>query len=139
MLDRIVIITSSQCKFSIKYVEILNSKLNLKLIIKVLKCIHNIKIICLRYADEVSVDYEVLVQRNGRLMPAKVINISNFKMQGNICFHESLHFLVLMVVIIIIIVGGFSDISGLLSAMLHWVFYQTPGIHMVMYCFTLTL
>ena len=71
---------------------------------KVLKCIHNIKIICLRYADEVSVDYEVLVQRNGRLMPAKVINISNFTMQGNICFHESLHFLVLMVVVVVVII-----------------------------------
>ena len=40
---------------------------------------------------------------------------------------------------IIIIGGGFSDISGLLSAMLHRVFYQTPGIYMVMYCFTLAL
>ena len=29
--------------------------------------------------------------------------------------------------------------SGLLSTMLHWVFYQTPGIQVVMYCFTLTL
>ena len=69
-----------------------------------MKYIHNIKIICLRYADEVSVDYEVLVQTNGRLIPAKVINISNFKMQGNICFHESLHFLVLMVVVVVIII-----------------------------------
>ena len=42
-------------------------------------------------------------------------------------------------IIIIIIGGGFSDISGLLSAMLHRVFYQTPGIHVVMYCFTLAL
>ena len=44
------------------------------------------------------------------------------------------------VIIIIIIIGGcFSDVSGLLSTMLHRVFYQTPGIHMVMYCFTLAL
>ena len=38
------------------------------------------------------------------------------------------------------IIGGcFSDVSGLLSTILHRVFYQTPGIHMVMYCFTLAL
>ena len=44
------------------------------------------------------------------------------------------------IIIIIIIIGGYSsDVSGLLSTMLHQVFYQTPGIHMVMYCFTLAL
>ena len=40
-----------------------------------------------------------------------------------------------MVIIIIIIGGCFSDVSVLLSTMLHWVYYQTPGIHMIMYCF----
>ena len=44
--------------------------------------------------------------------------------------------LVIIIIIIIIIIGGcFSDVSGLLSTMLHRAFYQTPGIHMVMYCF----
>ena len=46
---------------------------------------------------------------------------------------------IIIIIIIIIIGGGFSDISGLLCAMLHRVFYQTPGIHIVMYCFTLAL
>ena len=57
----------------------------------------------------------------------------NFTITTNMSQHvEFFHSLIF----IIIIGGGFSDISGLLSAMLHRVFYQTPGIHMVMYCFT---
>ena len=36
-----------------------------------------------RYADDVSIYDEVLVHDNDRVMPAKVINISNAEMQGN--------------------------------------------------------
>ena len=35
-----------------------------------------------RYADKVSIGDDVLVQRNGTLIPDKVIGLSNFKMQG---------------------------------------------------------
>ena len=42
----------------------------------------------LRYADEVSNGYEVLVQRNDYLIPTTVINVSTSKMQGihHYCF-----------------------------------------------------
>ena len=36
-----------------------------------------------RYADEVSVDNEVLVRENGQLKEAKVKDVSNVLMQGN--------------------------------------------------------
>ena len=35
-----------------------------------------------RYADKVSIGDDVLVQRNGTLIPDKVIGLSSFKMQG---------------------------------------------------------
>ena len=37
----------------------------------------------IRYADLVSIDEEVLVHGNGELTPAKVINVSTYKTQGN--------------------------------------------------------
>ena len=36
-----------------------------------------------RYADQVSVGDEVMVLRNDKFMPAKVMNVSNLIMQGN--------------------------------------------------------
>ena len=36
-----------------------------------------------RYADQVSVDDEVMVLRNDELMTARVMNVSSFMMQGN--------------------------------------------------------
>ena len=36
-----------------------------------------------RYADHVSVSDDVLVIRNGQLTPAKVINVTLLKMQGD--------------------------------------------------------
>ena len=41
--------------------------------------------ISLRYADQLSIGDEVLVQRNDKLMPVQVIKISNFTTQGNHC------------------------------------------------------
>ena len=38
----------------------------------------------LRYADQISSGYEVLVQENDELTPAKVINVSMAIMQGNL-------------------------------------------------------
>ena len=37
-----------------------------------------------RYADEVSIDNEVLLRENGKLKAVKVKEISKFLMQGNI-------------------------------------------------------
>ena len=36
-----------------------------------------------QYVDQVSTGYELLIQGNDELVPTKVINISNFHMQGN--------------------------------------------------------
>ena len=36
-----------------------------------------------RYADQVSIEDEVLVKKNNNLTPVKIQNISNFAMQGN--------------------------------------------------------
>ena len=38
---------------------------------------------CFRYVDQLSVGDELLVQKDNRLTPAKVINVSNSIMQGN--------------------------------------------------------
>ena len=40
------------------------------------------KIIFFRYADEVLIGNEVLVEKTNALVSAKVLNISTFKMQG---------------------------------------------------------
>ena len=40
------------------------------------------KIILFRYADQVLIGDELLVQGNNEMTPAKVINISSFMMQG---------------------------------------------------------
>ena len=47
-----------------------------------------------RYADQVSVGDEVMVLRNDKLMPSKVMDVSSLTMQGNynisyICLHLS--------------------------------------------------
>ena len=36
-----------------------------------------------RYADQVSIGDEVLVERNNQLIPENITKISNVKMQGN--------------------------------------------------------
>ena len=36
-----------------------------------------------RYADQISVDDEVLAHKNDDLIPAKIINITSFTMQGD--------------------------------------------------------
>ena len=35
-----------------------------------------------RYADQLSIDHEVLVQGNNEVTSAKVVNVSNITMQG---------------------------------------------------------
>ena len=42
----------------------------------------------IRYADQVCVGDEVLVQKNDNLFPAKVINVSSLVMQGDCRFVE---------------------------------------------------
>ena len=37
-----------------------------------------------RYADQVSVGDEVLLERNNKIIPAKVLNVSSFIIQGKI-------------------------------------------------------
>ena len=41
------------------------------------------KITSFRYANQLSVDDEVLVHSNNNVVPAKVMNLSNLMMQGN--------------------------------------------------------
>ena len=43
-------------------------------------------IFCFRYADQVSVGDEILVQENNELIPDKVIKKSNFVMEGKNLF-----------------------------------------------------
>ena len=40
-------------------------------------------ILYLRYAGQVSVGDEVLVNKNGEMIPTEIVNISDFIMQGN--------------------------------------------------------
>ena len=44
------------------------------------------KYFCFRYADQVSVGDEILVQENNELIPDKVIKKSNFVMEGKNLF-----------------------------------------------------
>ena len=37
-----------------------------------------------RYAEQVSINDDILVYGNDNMIPANVINISNFSMQGNL-------------------------------------------------------
>ena len=41
---------------------------------------------CFRYADQVSIDDEILVQENNKLIPDKVIKKSDFVMEGKNLF-----------------------------------------------------
>ena len=41
-----------------------------------------IKLIPHRYANEVSIGDELLVKENSKLLPAKVVNVSSFMMEG---------------------------------------------------------
>ena len=44
---------------------------------------HLFEMFCFRYAEQVLIGDEVLVKGNNELAPAKVINVSELKMQGN--------------------------------------------------------
>ena len=43
----------------------------------------------IRFADQVSADDEVLIGRNDKLIPVKVITVSSLIMQGNYILHKS--------------------------------------------------
>ena len=51
-------------------------------------------IFCFRYADQVSVGDEILVQENNELIPDKVIKKSNFVMEGKKSFQNSLQIVI---------------------------------------------
>ena len=41
-----------------------------------------------RFADQVSIGHEVLVQRNNNLVPEKVIDVDSLMIQGSYYFHH---------------------------------------------------
>ena len=48
------------------------------------------KLISYRYASEVSIGDELLVKENSKLLPAKVVNMSSFMMEGK-CLSLDVH------------------------------------------------
>ena len=97
MQEKVVVISSNQCKFlfmlqDVLEISIKDTRKKYLSLLELQPCSLNtlyvinelfIKFLSNRYADQVFVGNDVLIERNDEVIPVKVIDVSSLLLQGN--------------------------------------------------------